>query len=149
MGVGGHGPGEKPPSWKLPCNYPERTSFPGLAADESAAVAECGTDVARGGRGPASPPPVRGRRALSFEGLFVAGIGGSYPLGNRERREERRGEEELGAGAAGLGRGCMSGRSLVCHRAVTAETLCLLTSKAAGAAWTTFEAMPGPRLWSL
>lgn len=43
----------------------------------------------RGGGRPFGGPPLPG-----FEGLFVAGIGGSHPLGTLERREERREEEE-------------------------------------------------------
>ncbi|KAM7316288.1 hypothetical protein ACRRTK_024968 [Alexandromys fortis] len=43
----------------------------------------------RGGGRPFGGPPLSG-----FEGLFVAGIGGSHPLGTLERREERREEEE-------------------------------------------------------
>lgn len=48
------------------------------------------------GEGAAPRRPLEGCPVLSFEGLFVAGIGGSHPLGSRERREERRQEEELG-----------------------------------------------------
>lgn len=46
---------------------------------------------ARGGPG----RPLEGRLALGFEGVFVAGIGGSHPPGTQERREDRRREEEL------------------------------------------------------
>lgn len=76
--------------------------------------------------------PLEGRGVLAFEGLFVAGIGGSYPLGNWEE-----GGETQGGGAGGrptLRLRGLSGRSLVWNRAVTGETLCLLTSKAASAA---------------
>lgn len=49
--------------------------------------------------------PLEGRGVLAFEGLFVAGIGGLYPLGNWEeggaRSEGRRREEEPGAGRRG------------------------------------------------
>lgn len=48
------------------------------------------------GRGPAEGPGARWRAlALGFEGVFVAGIGGSHPPGTRERWEDRRREEEL------------------------------------------------------
>ncbi|XP_027948173.1 uncharacterized protein LOC114200326 [Eumetopias jubatus] len=84
--------------------------------------------------------PLEGRGTLAFEGLFVAGIGGSYPLGNWEE-----GRETQGGGAGGrptLRLRGLSGRSLVWNRAVTGETLCLLTSKAASAASAAFEATP-------
>lgn len=75
----------------------------------------------------------------AFEGLFVAGIGGSYPLGHR-----RGGRGRAGGGAGsrltrrlGGGRG---GRSRGWDRAVTARTLCLLISKAASAASAAFAA---------
>lgn len=35
------------------------------------------------GRGECGGRTLQGRWVLAFEGLFVAGIGGSYPLGNR------------------------------------------------------------------
>lgn len=55
--------------------------------------------MARGG-GRRAGRPLEGRLVISFEGLFVAGIGGSHPLRNPERREERLREEEPGARAA-------------------------------------------------
>lgn len=55
----------------------------------------------RGGVRPGRP--LEGRLTLGFEGVFAAGIGGSHPLGTRERREERRQEVELDG---------VSGRSL-------------------------------------
>ena len=57
----------------------------------------------------------------------------------------RRGRRDAGggAGAPALRLSGRSGRSLVWSRAVTGETLCLLTSKAASAASAAFEA--GPR----
>lgn len=71
-------------------NCPSRRAFRDLASDDSAAAPGCGTEVMRGGGRPFGGPPLSG-----FEGLFVAGIGGSHPLGTLERREERREEEEL------------------------------------------------------
>lgn len=71
-------------------NCPGLRAFRNLAGDDSAAAPGCGTDVMRGGGPPVGGPPLSG-----FEGLFVAGIGGSHPLGTLERRGERREEEEL------------------------------------------------------
>lgn len=76
------------------------------------------------------------RREGFEECLF--GVGEDRSVGERERREERRREEEPGRPT--LRPGGLSGRSLVWNRAVTGETLCLLTSKAASAASAAFEA---------
>lgn len=51
----------------------------------------CGEGGGREGPG----RPLEGPLALGFEGVFVAGIGGSHPPRIRERREDKRREEEL------------------------------------------------------
>lgn len=127
--TGEHGPGGN----RQPGNYPgtcwSSVPSPGLAGHESAAAPECETDVGQGEDGGRA---LEGSRVLAFEGLFVAGIGGSYPLGNRRRG--RRDAAGRSRGPAALRLRCLSGRSLVWNPAVTGETLCLLTSKAASAA---------------
>lgn len=80
--TGEHGPGGN----RQPGNYPgtcwSSVPSPGLAGHESAAAPECETDVGQGEDGGRA---LEIRRVLAFEGLFVAGICGSYPLGNRRR----------------------------------------------------------------
>lgn len=83
------------------------------------------------GQGQGGGRPLEGRSELAFEGLFVAGIGGSHPLGNR--RGGRRDAGRRSRGRPTPPRRGLSGRSLVWSPAVTGETLCLLTSKVASA----------------
>lgn len=52
------------------------------------------------GRGEGGGCPLEGRSVLAFEGLFVAGIGGSHPLGNGKGGRRDAGRRSRGPGDA-------------------------------------------------
>lgn len=97
---------ENPPAGEPLCKPPEAQRFPGPGwgggMDDSACCARVrDSGVTREGTAEGSAARWRAASLWGFEGVFVAGIGGSHPPGTRERREDGRREEEELDGVSG------------------------------------------------